>query len=128
MFPSRVSVGITSCTSAVFLVYDADCPVCVRISRVFKIYDRADRLKLLPLTDTKAHDLLTCQGLTTEQQRGTFHVITPEGRIYSGETAIPHILREFSGGKLLMACLTRLPGHQRILHQIYQWLANAHMD
>ena len=108
------------------LVYDAACSICERMKTVLLQWDRFHRIVPVSLGNPEAQELLA--PLPHEQRTSTFHVVSPRGRIVSGDAAIPELLRLVPGGTLVAWCLTTLPGHRLLLQWCYRWVANRHEE
>lgn len=89
------------------LLYDGECPLCQRAKTWVEQHVSANAIETLP-----------CQDETRPQRAPTvsdadclsaMQLITPDGRVYAGERAFPHILRHTRYGKYI-GWLFYLPG------------------
>jgi predicted DCC family thiol-disulfide oxidoreductase YuxK len=60
------------------------------------------------LQDPEAESLLA--GMGREQRMASWHLVTPEGRVYSGGAAAAPLLRLLPGGRPLAALAAIFPG------------------
>jgi predicted DCC family thiol-disulfide oxidoreductase YuxK len=75
--------------------YDADCGFCRYTLAALLRLDRERRLLPAPIQGPDGERLLG--HLTPEQRLRSAHVVTPEGRVYSGGDAVVPIARELPG-------------------------------
>ncbi len=78
------------------VLYDADCGFCRWTLALLLRRDRDGRLLPLPITSPEGDRLL--DGMPGPQRLRSAHVITPDGRIWSGGDAVAPILRELGRG------------------------------
>ena len=89
------------------LLYDSDCGFCRWSVDKVLAWDRRHRLRPLALQDPEAEALLP--GMDEAQKMASWHLVTPEGRVYSAGAAAPPLLRLLPGGSLLAAILGLAP-------------------
>jgi predicted DCC family thiol-disulfide oxidoreductase YuxK len=89
------------------LLYDADCGFCKWAAAKVLAWDRLRRLRPMPLQDPEADALLG--GMDPEQKMASWHLVDPEGDVYSAGKAFPPLLRLLPGGRLLAAAAARFP-------------------
>lgn len=77
------------------VLYDADCGFCRYTLAALLRFDRDRRLLPVPIQGPDGNRLLG--HLTPEQRLASAHVVTPEGRVYSGGDAVAPILRVLPG-------------------------------
>jgi predicted DCC family thiol-disulfide oxidoreductase YuxK len=70
------------------------------------------------LQDPEAESLLA--GMDREQRMASWHLVTPEGRVYSGGAAAAPLLRLLPGGRPLAAVAAALPA---VTDAAYRWVA-----
>jgi predicted DCC family thiol-disulfide oxidoreductase YuxK len=90
------------------LLYDSDCGFCRWSVDKVLAWDRRGRLRPLKLQDPEADSLL--EGMSEEAKMSSWHLVTPEGHVYSAGAAAPVLLRVLPGGKPLAALLGAFPG------------------
>ena len=107
-----------------YLVFDGACELCQRICRAVQQADRRHRLHAVTFSDPLAAKLLAA--LPADQWRSTFHLVSPDGALTSGDAAMPEIVRLLPFGRPL-AWLMQLPGLGKPLTSfMYRRLAGAH--
>jgi predicted DCC family thiol-disulfide oxidoreductase YuxK len=104
------------------LLYDADCGFCRwSVSRILS-WVRRGLLRAVPLDDPEAGRVLG--DMDQEQRFSSWHLVTPEGLIYSAGRAVPVLLRVLPGGRPAAAIAEALPG---LVEWAYRWVArNRH--
>ncbi|MGH2436346.1 MAG: thiol-disulfide oxidoreductase DCC family protein [bacterium] len=104
------------------LLYDADCGFCRwSVSRILS-WDRRGLLRAVPLDDPETGRLLG--DMDQERRFASWHLVTPEGLIYSAGGAVPVLLRMLPGGRPAAAIAEALPG---LVEWAYSWVArNRH--
>jgi predicted DCC family thiol-disulfide oxidoreductase YuxK len=89
------------------ILYDADCGFCrTAVARVLA-WDRAGRLRSVPLQSTEADRLLP--GLAPDEKMASWHLVIG-GQVHSGGAAAAPLLRLLPGGRPLASVLAALPG------------------
>jgi predicted DCC family thiol-disulfide oxidoreductase YuxK len=89
------------------LLYDSDCGFCRWSADKVLAWDRGGRLRAVALQDAEADGLLGV--MDTETKMGSWHLVTPGGRVYTGSAAAPPLLRLLPGGRLVGALLSAFP-------------------
>ncbi len=100
------------------LVYDAECGFCRWAVRQLLRWDRAHRIRPCALQDPQAARWLA--GVPAEVRAGSWHLVTPQGRVYSGGQAVAPLLRLLPGGRWPAAVAEALPG---TVERLYRWVA-----
>ena len=90
------------------LLYDSDCGFCRWSVDKVLAWDRGGRLESMELQDAEADSLLGA--MDEDVKMSSWHLVTPDGRIYSAGAAAPPLLRLLPGGKPLAALLAAFPG------------------
>jgi predicted DCC family thiol-disulfide oxidoreductase YuxK len=90
------------------LLYDSDCGFCRWSVDKVLAWDRSDRVRSMELQDPEADTLLG--GMEEDVKMGSWHLVAPDGRVYSAGAAAPPLLRLLPGGKPLAALLAAFPG------------------
>ena len=107
-----------------YLVFDGACELCQRLCRAVQQADRHHRLHAVTFGDPLTARLLA--SLPPDQWRDTFHLVSPDGKIRSGDDAMPAIMRLLPCGRPL-AWLMTCPGIGRPLTSlVYRWLTGMH--
>jgi predicted DCC family thiol-disulfide oxidoreductase YuxK len=90
------------------LLYDSDCGFCRWSVDKVLAWDRGGRIRTIELQDPEADSLLG--GMEEGVKMGSWHLVTPDGRVHSAAAAAPPLLRLLPGGKPLAAVLAAFPG------------------
>ena len=98
------------------LFFDADCGFCRWSVRKLLAWDRQGRLHPVPLQDPDADRLLG--GMDHERRFASWHLVTPEGLIYSAGAAIPVLLRLLPGWRPVAVLAAALPGPTEWAYQL----------
>jgi predicted DCC family thiol-disulfide oxidoreductase YuxK len=100
------------------LLYDSDCGFCRwAVDRVLA-WDRRKQLRPVALQDPEADQLL--QGIDAETKMGSWHLVTAEGRVFSGGAVAPPLLRLLPGGRPLAGIAAAFPG---LTERAYRWVS-----
>jgi predicted DCC family thiol-disulfide oxidoreductase YuxK len=89
------------------LLYDSDCGFCRWLVDKVLVWDRRGRVKSMELQDGEADSLLG--EIDADAKMGSWHLVTPDGRVHSAGAAAPPLLRLLPGGKPLAALLAAFP-------------------
>jgi len=97
------------------LLYDGECPLCMREVRMLERRNQAGRLKL---TDIAAADFDASRyGLTQEQVMGRIHGILPDGKAVTGMEVFRRAYRAVGLGALMAP--TGWPGLRSVFDRAY---------
>jgi predicted DCC family thiol-disulfide oxidoreductase YuxK len=103
------------------LIYDGDCPVCAETVRWIRENERKDSFEMLPCQSgevRKRFPLIEPAACMRAMQ-----LILPDGKILSGEKALPEILKRLKRYSPA-AALFSLPGSEAISRSFYRWFAD----
>jgi predicted DCC family thiol-disulfide oxidoreductase YuxK len=100
------------------VLYDADCGLCKWLLAGLLHWDRAARLRPIPLQEAEAGDLLA--DLAPSERMASWHLIAPTGARHSAGAAVAPLLRLLPGGRLPAAAFARCPG---LTEGAYRWVA-----
>lgn len=103
------------------VLYDAECPLCVRQIALLQRLPRRGRLNFVPLQAALQAGTLPA-GLTAERLRAQMHLVEPDGRIYAGAAAVARI----SSTIPLLGALAHLytfPPIRWVADRLYAWVA-----
>jgi predicted DCC family thiol-disulfide oxidoreductase YuxK len=90
------------------VLYDADCGFCRWTLALLLRRDRT--VRLLPLAIQSAEGARLLEGMPEAERLRSAHVVTPDGRVWSGGDAVAPIARELAGHRAGHAAwLWRLP-------------------
>jgi predicted DCC family thiol-disulfide oxidoreductase YuxK len=103
------------------VLYDAECPLCVRQVALLRRLLRREALAFVPLQLVEQAGTLP-PGLTAERLRAQMYLFEPDGRIYAGAAAVAAALRRVP---LLapLACLYNVPLLRPLADRLYAWVA-----
>jgi predicted DCC family thiol-disulfide oxidoreductase YuxK len=90
------------------VLYDADCGFCTWV--VDRIAARVEpgTIEIVPLQARRADDLLG--GRVDEREKWeSWHLVEPDGSLYSGGDAVPRVLRYVKGGRSIGRVAARFP-------------------
>jgi predicted DCC family thiol-disulfide oxidoreductase YuxK len=90
------------------LLYDSDCGFCRWSVDKVLAWDRGGRVRSVELQDPEADALLG--GMEESVKMASWHLVTPDGHVYSAGAAAPELLRLLPGGRPLAAVLAAFPG------------------
>jgi predicted DCC family thiol-disulfide oxidoreductase YuxK len=100
------------------VLYDADCGFCRWSAAKILAWDRARALRPVALQDPEAERLLP--GMAPQRRMASWHLVTPQGRVYSGGAAVAPLLRLLPGGRPLAAVAATFPG---VTEVAYRWVS-----
>ncbi len=106
------------------LVYDADCGPCSKFKRAIDWLDRYDRLNYISLVS--ADELGILNSIPRSRRHKSFHLISQDGNISSGSTAIPNLLALLPLGKVSVALIHKVPEGQKIVNFLYSTFSRLH--
>jgi predicted DCC family thiol-disulfide oxidoreductase YuxK len=90
------------------LLYDSDCGFCRwSVDKILSL-DRRRRLRPLALQDPEADRLLG--RMDADLKMASWHLVTADGRVYSGGAAAAPLFRLLPRGRLLAAAFAAFPG------------------
>jgi predicted DCC family thiol-disulfide oxidoreductase YuxK len=98
--------------------YDEDCGFCRWATGRVLAWDRRDRIRAVALADPEAERLLP--GMDRERLMASWHVLGPDGRVWSAGRAVAPLLRLLPAGAPLAAVAAAFP---RITDHLYDWTA-----
>jgi predicted DCC family thiol-disulfide oxidoreductase YuxK len=80
------------------LLYDDDCGFCRWFADRIRRWDRAGALTFTSIQGAQGQELL--RSVPPELRLATMHVVSPDGRVWSGGEAVRELLRILPGGSL----------------------------
>jgi predicted DCC family thiol-disulfide oxidoreductase YuxK len=104
------------------LLYDSDCGFCRWSTAKILSWDRHGRLRPVALQEPESERLLP--GMDEKTKMQSWHLVTPDGRVWSAGAAFPPLLRLLPGGGPLAALASALP---RATERAYRWVS-GHRD
>jgi predicted DCC family thiol-disulfide oxidoreductase YuxK len=103
-----------------WVCFDRDCNVCTSLARRFQRTLETRGFGLAALQDPRVQALL---GLPAAELLREMRVITTEGNVYGGASAIIYLASQIWWARPLYAA-TRLPAVSRLLDAGYRWFAD----
>jgi predicted DCC family thiol-disulfide oxidoreductase YuxK len=100
------------------ILYDADCGFCLWSLHRILAWDRNNRLRPVALQDAEADRLLP--GMDERQKMRSWHLVTPDGKVYSSGAAVAPLMRLLPAGTPLAALASTFP---RSTESLYRWVA-----
>jgi len=89
------------------LLYDADCGFCRWSLDKFLSRDRDGRIRAVPLQSPEADVLL--KGMDVKTKMASWHLVKPDGTVYSAGAAVAPLLRLLPRGRGLAAVAGAMP-------------------
>ena len=100
------------------ILYDADCGFCLWSLEKILAWDRHKRLRPVALQDPEADRLLP--GMDHRQKMRSWHLVLPDGGVYSSGAAVAPLMKLLPGGTPLAVVAAAFPGSTDAL---YRWVA-----
>jgi predicted DCC family thiol-disulfide oxidoreductase YuxK len=100
------------------LLYDSDCGFCRWSVDKVLAWDRRRSVRPLALQDPQAESLLS--GMDDAEKMASWHLVTPDGQVYSAGAAAPPLLRLLPGGRVPATLLAAFP---RMTNRAYGFVA-----
>ena len=92
------------------VLYDFDCGFCRwSLSKILD-WDRAERLRPLPIQSEEGQRLLDAAGVPDEQRLRSWHLVHPDGTVESAGAAFPALFRLLPAGAPVARLTKGLPG------------------
>jgi predicted DCC family thiol-disulfide oxidoreductase YuxK len=89
------------------VLYDEDCGFCRWCAERLRDWDRSGSLRFVPLHGNEADTLLSAMPL--ELQAASWHVVEPDGRVWSAGAAVPRVLRRLPAGSPIAVLAEAMP-------------------
>src|SRR5271167_1482549 len=89
------------------VLYDDDCGFCEVMLAMLLRWDRANRVRPVPIQSTRGEELLIDMG--REDRLKSWHLIDAGGMLYSGGAGIPVIFAALPGGTPIASVVSRFP-------------------
>jgi predicted DCC family thiol-disulfide oxidoreductase YuxK len=103
----------------VIVLYDDDCGFCEVMLAVLLTWDRADRVRPVPIQSTRGEALLI--DMKREDRLRSWHLLDAGGMLHSGGAGIPVIFAALPGGTPIANVVSRLP---TTTARAYDWVAS----
>jgi predicted DCC family thiol-disulfide oxidoreductase YuxK len=98
------------------ILYDADCGFCRWSADKVLAWDVHHRLRPVALQDPEADRLLA--GIDRERRMASWHLVTPDGRIFSAGAAVPELMRLLPGGLPVAFIAGLAPGPTEMAYRL----------
>jgi predicted DCC family thiol-disulfide oxidoreductase YuxK len=100
------------------ILFDDDCGFCRWSLSKILTWDRHGHLRPVALQSPEAEDLL--MGMDPERKMESWHLVTTDGRTYSGGGAVSHLARLLPAGAPIALLVSTFP---RTTDRSYRWVA-----
>jgi predicted DCC family thiol-disulfide oxidoreductase YuxK len=100
------------------VLYDRDCGFCRWSADRLLRLDRRHELEAIAIQSSEGRGLLS--SMTPHDRLASWHLRSPDGRLWSGGQAVPIVLRLVPGGKVLAPTAARFP---RTVDRLYRFVA-----
>ena len=102
------------------LIYDNECPLCTRAAGWVAAHGTRDALDTLPCKSPARAERFP--NISEQACMEAMQLVLPDGRVYSGDQALPLLLNLIRGWRWL-AALFRIPGVSLLSPVVYRWIA-----
>ncbi len=102
------------------VIYDGECGMCSAAARWINRFARAGQIETLPCQSAERKQRFP--NMDEERCLEAIQLVMPDGAIYSGEEALPHVLKRLHGWRW-MAGVFRIPGVGYIAPPLYRRIA-----
>jgi predicted DCC family thiol-disulfide oxidoreductase YuxK len=100
------------------VLYDDDCGFCEAMLAMLLTWDRANRVRPVPIQSTRGDELLI--DMKREDRLQSWHLLDAEGMLHSGGAGIPVIFAALPGGTPIAGVVSRFP---TATSRTYDWVA-----
>ena len=90
------------------LIYDEDCGFCRWSADRIRAWDRRGVLRFEPLQSAWTARLL--RAVPLERRAASWHLVEPDGRVWSGGAAVPRLMRTLPAGAPIAMLAEMAPG------------------
>ncbi len=104
-----------------YLLYDEGCSLCVRFQKGIKKWDRRGLIEAVGFSDPRIPQIVP--KMNRDQLLNSFHLVFPDGKVLSGNRALPDLLGLLPGLKPVGWLLRCLPGVPQMGDRLYAWIA-----
>jgi predicted DCC family thiol-disulfide oxidoreductase YuxK len=98
------------------VLYDEDCGVCRWSADKLRAWDRRGSLHFASLQSAETDGWLS--GMDDATRYASWHVVTADGRVYSGGAAVPVVLRHLPAGVPFASVMAAMPATTERLYQV----------
>jgi predicted DCC family thiol-disulfide oxidoreductase YuxK len=101
-------------------VYDGQCKVCTRLTRVLRAWDRNEQIEIVPSQATGV--MARFPWIPARAYADALQLIGPGGRTWSGAAAVEQLLNVLPRGKFI-SWIFKIPYVRAIADRFYKWFA-----
>jgi predicted DCC family thiol-disulfide oxidoreductase YuxK len=98
------------------LLYDEDCSFCRWSLDKILAWDRAQRLRPVPIQSEEGSRVLAA--IARDARLDSWHLVAPDGRVFSAGAAAPPLARLLPAGRPLAALFAAFPGTTERAYQL----------
>ena len=102
------------------VVFDGDCKVCTRLSKVLRKWDRTNQLEIVP--SQQAGVMARFPWIPAHAYAEALQMISKDGTTWQGAAAIEKLLDVLPRGRLI-SWVFRIPFVRTIADRFYRWFA-----
>jgi predicted DCC family thiol-disulfide oxidoreductase YuxK len=102
------------------VVYDGQCKVCTRLSRLLRKWDRHNELEIIPFQNTSV--LVRFPWIPSEEYAKAMQVVRADGKTWAGALAVQQLLDILPLGGLV-GWILKIPVFGRLFDRFYRWFA-----
>ncbi|HNR32808.1 MAG TPA: DUF393 domain-containing protein [Candidatus Hydrogenedentes bacterium] len=102
------------------LIYDGACPLCLAARDWLARRMPPDAIEFLPCQSEQL--ARRAPGVSSEACLQAIHLVLPDGAVYAGADALPHLLRGLRGWRWAASAWC-VPGFARLTLVVYGWVA-----
>ncbi len=106
------------------LVYDSACGPCTRFKEAVEFLDTRQKMSYVGIED--ADELGMLAPLAPKLRHRSFHVVSPNGLIWSGASALPRVIALLPGGRPVSFIIDRNPAVFGAVSFVYYVLSRLH--
>jgi predicted DCC family thiol-disulfide oxidoreductase YuxK len=106
------------------LAYDVDCGPCTRFKRIVELLDARHRIDFLSLH--KADKLGLLKGIPHPMRYTSFHLICPDGEIFSGADGLVRLVAILPLGNQISKLIALTPGGEWMIKLLYKTFSRLH--
>ncbi len=103
------------------LIYDGDCPLCTKAVEWVQAHARPGAIEVVPCQAEER--AVRFPQVSSEDCMRAVQLVYPDGRVYSGEAALPHLFHLMGGRWAWFARFFGLPGVSLLAPRVYRWVA-----
>ncbi len=101
------------------VLYDDDCGFCEVVLAMLLTWDRANRVRPVPIQSARGDELLI--DMEREDRLKSWHLLDAGGMLHSAGAGIPVIFDALPGGALIASVVSRFP---TATSRTYDWIAS----